>query len=91
MPPVSATPPAAFCRRLHTSANAALRTLACLRELLCRGLANKEIADELLMSDGRLKVYLCRIFRKFNVKKWTEVIVAWMNLQQRSEGWCGCG
>ncbi len=39
-----------------------------LVSLLAQGLKNKEIASSLLISDGTVKVYLSRLFRKLGVK-----------------------
>ena len=38
-----------------------------LTELVSRGLSNKQIAAELMISEGTIKVYLCKLFRKVGV------------------------
>lgn len=43
--------------------------------LICQAKQNKEIADELHLSEGTIKEYLNRIFRKLNVKNRTELAV----------------
>ncbi len=49
--------------------------------LIIQGKANKEIAFELLLTEGTIKEYLNRIFRKVEVKNRTELAV-WALTQQ---------
>lgn len=44
-------------------------------QLVCRAKPNKEIASELHLSEGTIKEYLNRIFRKTGVKNRTELAV----------------
>jgi DNA-binding NarL/FixJ family response regulator len=43
--------------------------------LVCRALQNKEIAGELHLTEGTIKEYLNRIFRKLGVANRTELAV----------------
>jgi two-component system nitrate/nitrite response regulator NarL len=38
-----------------------------LTEMVSRGLSNKQIAAELMISEGTVKVYMCKLFRKIGV------------------------
>lgn len=44
-------------------------------ELVSQGKANKQIAFELLLTEGTIKEYLNRIFRKVEVKNRTELAI----------------
>ena len=50
-------------------------------ELVVQGKANKQIAFDLFLTEGTIKEYLNRIFRKVNVKNRTELAV-WALMQQ---------
>ena len=50
-------------------------------DLVRQAKANKEIAYELHLSEGTVKEYLNRIFRKLEVKSRTELAVWAMSLQ----------
>jgi DNA-binding NarL/FixJ family response regulator len=54
-----------------------------IAELVCQAKPNKEIAYELHLSEGTVKEYLNKIFRKLGAKNRTELAV-WTLLQQAS-------
>jgi DNA-binding NarL/FixJ family response regulator len=51
--------------------------------LVSQGKANKEIAFELLLTEGTIKEYLNRIFRKVEVKNRTELAI-WALTRQKT-------
>lgn len=75
----------AHCRNATVKLQMTRRALT-LREgqvvgLVRFGKMNKEIAHELNLTEGTIKEYLNRIFRKLNVKNRTELAV-WAHLNQ---------
>ena len=48
-----------------------VRVLHCLKE----GLSNKEIADKLFVTEATVKAHISAIFKKFNVKSRTQVVL----------------
>ena len=52
-------------------------------DLVSQGKANKEIAFHLLLTEGTIKEYLNRIFRKVEVKNRTELAI-WSLTRQKS-------
>ncbi len=55
--------------------------------LVCEGLLNKQIAYELNVSENTIKSHLANIFRKFNVRKRTNLIVLgnMLNVEEGSD------
>jgi len=53
-------------------------------ELIRQAKANKEIAYELHLSEGTIKEYLNRIFRKLDIRSRTELVV-WALTQGKAE------
>lgn len=59
-----------------------VRVLHCLKE----GLSNKEIADKLFVTEATVKAHISAIFKKFNVKSRTQVVllVEELNLEEKA-------
>jgi len=75
----------AGCRKPRQEPDLTIKTLTVREkqvvELVSRGKLNKEIAFELHLSEGTIKEYLFRIFRKIGVSNRTELAV-WSLRQQ---------
>ena len=65
------------CRRPKTTANRFARGLSFrekqIIQLVCQARLNKEIASELCLSEGTVKEYLNRLFRKLGTRNRTEL------------------
>ncbi|MBZ5576460.1 MAG: response regulator transcription factor [Acidobacteriia bacterium] len=68
------------CRKPKLSRNLSFREKQIV-DLVKQAKANKEIAYELHLSEGTVKEYLNRIFRKLEVRSRTELAVWAMSLQ----------
>jgi len=68
-----------FCRKPRVRMPSGNRDLSFREfqvvELVCQAKLNKEIASELRLTEGTIKEYLNRIFRKLEVKNRTELAV----------------
>ena len=53
-----------------------------ITELIKRGKTNKEIAWELRLTEGTIKGYLLRIFRKFKVKHRTQLAMTMIAIDE---------
>ena len=76
------------CRRPKAQGKALNRHLS-FREtqivgLVCQAKQNKEIAYELHLSEGTIKEYLNRIFRKLDVKSRTELAIWALTIRENS-------
>ncbi|WP_084783922.1 LuxR C-terminal-related transcriptional regulator [Paenibacillus sp. FJAT-26967] len=60
------------------------RSEASLLKLLARGASNKEIAQELTLSIGTVKVYLSRIYAKLGVTSRTQALIAARELELKT-------
>jgi DNA-binding NarL/FixJ family response regulator len=53
--------------------------------LICQAKQNKEIAYELHLSEGTIKEYLNRIFRKLDVKSRTELAIRALTIRENAD------
>ena len=74
--------PKLLVRKLHPEENLSFREKQIV-ELVRQAKLNKEIAYELRLTEGTIKEYLNRIFRKLEVKNRTELAV-WALTKQKS-------
>ena len=77
------------CRRPKAQGKAISRHLS-FREnqivnLICQAKQNKEIAYELHLSEGTIKEYLNRIFRKLDVKSRTELAIRALTIRENAD------
>jgi DNA-binding NarL/FixJ family response regulator len=50
-----------------------------IARLICKGLANKAIADELAVREGTVKAHVHRIFAKLGIRHRAELIITFSN------------
>ena len=55
-----------------------------IAECVSRGLSNREIADELCLSEGTVRNYLSTILRKLDLKDRTNLAILWLKSEKNS-------